>query len=93
VKPLYTALTIHLPLLCDPRFSLLFPEPSEVGVIPPEYRSHASFTGSAHSPAEERRGGGSSWAATPVDLWTNEQVRFIMDQLNNFDQLWTNKQV
>jgi hypothetical protein len=46
-------------------------------VIPPEYRSHASFTGSAPSPAEERWGGGSSWAATPVDLWTNEQVRFF----------------
>jgi len=58
-------------------------EPSEVGVIPPEYRSSFHGNNGAHSHASPRSASGGSprqdkgahnWANNPVELWAKEQV-------------------
>ena len=86
--------SIHDCLLQDSNIELnivCILEPSEVGVIPPEYRSSFHGNNGAHSHASPRSASGGSprqdkgahnWANNPVELWAKEQVGLLSSHGN-----------
>ena len=60
-------------------------EPSQEGVIPPEFRSHSVHSSkSSFSPeqdrfsAQERKTTYHNWSSNPVEMWSKEQVSSVL---------------
>ena len=66
----------------------LLAEPSQEGVIPPEFRSHSIHTSkSSFSPEQDRFSAGErkttyhNWSSNPVEMWSKEQVSLALSFL------------
>ena len=54
--------------------TLSFTEPSEVGVIPPQFMSSSSLSSTGHRSLSPDRPSSHHWTNSPVEQWAKEQV-------------------